>query len=53
MIVTHEPETWRGAVDLRLLLSPGGVWQVQPSADPPPHAGAEPGAGHGGMATIG
>ena len=31
LIVTHEPDTWRGAVDLRLLLSAGGGWQVQPA----------------------
>ena len=56
MVVTHEPETWRGAVDLRLLLSPGGGWQVQPAADPPPPAaaaaGGDPGARRG-LAPIG
>lgn len=29
VIVTHEPGTWRGAADLRLLLAAGGGWQVQ------------------------
>ena len=33
VIVTHEPETWRGTADLRLLLSAGGGWQVQPAED--------------------
>lgn len=31
VIVTHEPGTWRGATDLRLVLSAGGGWQVQPA----------------------
>jgi ATP-binding cassette subfamily C protein len=35
IIVTHEPETWRGASDLRLLLSAGGGWQVQPARETP------------------
>lgn len=39
VIVTHEPETWSGATDLRLLLSAGGGWRVQsvretPSTEP-------------------
>jgi ATP-binding cassette subfamily C protein len=37
VIVTHEPGTWQGAIDLRLVLSAGGGWQVQPadgSVDP-------------------
>lgn len=36
LIVTHEPDTWRAAADLRLLLSAGGGWQVQPADDTPP-----------------
>ena len=36
VIVTHEPGTWRGAADLRLLLSEGGGWQVQRAEDAPP-----------------
>ena len=30
LIVTHEPDTWRDIADLRLVLGPGGTWQVQP-----------------------
>jgi ATP-binding cassette subfamily C protein len=35
VVVTHEPDTWRGAADLRLLLSAGGGWRVQPARDTP------------------
>lgn len=35
VIVTHEPDTWQGAADLRLLLGPGGGWQVQPARETP------------------
>jgi ATP-binding cassette subfamily C protein len=35
LIVTHEPDTWRGAIDLRLLLGAGGGWQVQPAREMP------------------
>ncbi len=31
LVVTHEPQTWLDAVDLLLLLQPGGAWQVQPA----------------------
>jgi ATP-binding cassette, subfamily C, bacterial len=31
LVVTHEPENWLPAVDLRLLLGPTGSWQVQPA----------------------
>jgi ATP-binding cassette subfamily C protein len=41
LIVTHEPDTWRGAADLRLLLSAGGGWRVQPAGDAGPTMGAE------------
>jgi ATP-binding cassette subfamily C protein len=35
LIVTHEPDTWRDTVDLRLLLSAGGGWKVQAAKDQP------------------
>lgn len=38
VIVTHEPGTWRGASDLRLVLTAGGNWQVQPAEDSEPGA---------------
>lgn len=31
LVVTHEPQTWLDAIDLLLLLKPGGAWQVQPA----------------------
>jgi len=31
LVVTHEPENWVSAVDLRLILGPRGTWQVQPA----------------------
>jgi ATP-binding cassette subfamily C protein len=37
IIVTHEPDTWRDAADLRLLLSDGGGWKVQPAHEAPRH----------------
>jgi ABC-type protease/lipase transport system fused ATPase/permease subunit len=33
LVVTHEPGTWRDLADLRLLLEPGGAWQVRPARD--------------------
>jgi ATP-binding cassette subfamily C protein len=30
LIVTHEPRTWLDVTELRLILGPGGTWQVQP-----------------------
>jgi ATP-binding cassette subfamily C protein len=35
VVVTHEPDTWRDTADLRLLLSAGGGWKVQPARESP------------------